>query len=116
MGSMPHSVPPLVCVGFFHGKKQSDVSRKGKSAWNAIAGFIKRNPVCLPFGLWLARLRLGGYIRWQTVRLFMGRGFDGYQKQSVLGIPDPLTIRAAIYCQVNRPSLASPVLDQASGG
>src|ERR1017187_8728195 len=90
-------ITPLVCAG----EKQSDVSRKGKSGWNAIAGFIKRNPVCLSFGLWLVRLRLGCFIRWQTVRLFMGRGFDGNQKQSVPGIPDHLTIRAAIYCPVS---------------
>src|ERR1017187_2706026 len=99
-------ITPLVCAG----EKQSDASRKGKSGWNALAGFIKRNPVCLPFGLWLVRLRMGGFIRWQTVRFFMGGGFDGYQKQSVFGIPDPLTIRAAIYCQVNASSLAAQVL------
>src|ERR1017187_7752935 len=99
-------ITPLVCAG----EKQSDVSRKGKSGWNAIAGFIKRNPVCLPFGLWLVRLRMGGFIRWQTVRFFMGRGFDGYQKRSVFGIPWLLTIRAAIYCQENVASPATQVL------
>jgi hypothetical protein len=40
----------------------------------------------------------------------MGRGIDGYQKQSVLGIPDPLTIGAAIYFRVNASSLAAQVL------
>jgi hypothetical protein len=40
----------------------------------------------------------------------MGRGFDGYQEQSVLGLPHHLTIGAAIYFQVNASSLDAQVL------